>query len=94
MGRSEKKAMAFRYRPEEDAAPALVAAGKGLVAEKILQIAKEAGVPVLQDPAVVAAAAGLQIGDWIPEALFEAFVGILAGLYSVHNGNVDRRARQ
>jgi len=64
-------AAALRY--EEGAhAPKLVAAGRALVAERILEAAREAGVPIRDDPALVSALAQLDVGDDVPTELWQA----------------------
>lgn len=64
-------------------APQVVAAGRGEVAERILERAREAGVPVHHDPALADALAGLALGDEVPEALWAAVAEVLAWAYSL-----------
>jgi FlhB-like protein len=82
-----KKAAALRYEPGSSA-PKLTAAGQGLIAEKILEEAKRAGVPVREDKALAEALAGLQLGDEVPEDLWVAVAQALAWAY-----RLDLRAR-
>ena len=50
MSKSRKnKAVALRYRVEEDAAPVVIASGYGNIAEKIVDIAEQQGIPVFRD---------------------------------------------
>jgi flagellar biosynthesis protein len=53
-------------------APKVVAAGKGPVAERILELAREAGVPTREDSALAQALAELELGSEIPPALYQA----------------------
>jgi flagellar biosynthesis protein len=53
-------------------APKVVAAGKGLVAERILELAREAGVPTREDSALAQALAELELGTEIPAVLYQA----------------------
>ncbi len=65
-------AVALRYSAEL-AAPEVVAKGMDLVAFKIREIAKDAGVPVIPDPPLARALhAAVEVGDHIPEELYEA----------------------
>lgn len=77
---AEKKkiseAAAIRYRPG-DTAPKVIAAGKGAVAEKIVQTAKENEVPLYQDPRLAHMLNLLQLGDEIPPELYEVVAQIL-----------------
>ncbi len=70
-------AVALRYDPEGDAAPVVVAKGERLVAERIKQIAREAGVPIFRDVGLARSLAELGEGGQIPAALYEAVAEIL-----------------
>lgn len=69
-------AIALEYNPNEDA-PKVVATGKGLVAEKIIEEAKKADVPVHEDSKLAGTLSKLEIGDMIPPELYEAVAEIL-----------------
>jgi len=53
-------------------APKVVAAGKGVLAERILELAKESGVPTREDSALAQALAELELGTEIPSPLYQA----------------------
>jgi flagellar biosynthesis protein len=53
-------------------APKVVAAGTGLVAERILELAREAGVPTREEPALAQALAELELNTEIPALLYQA----------------------
>jgi flagellar biosynthesis protein len=77
-----KRATALRYDAESDAtAPKVVATGRGLIAERLLEEAEKAGVPVRHDPALAEALAGLQLGHEVPEELWAAVAEVLAWAY-------------
>ena len=61
-----------RCRYPGHGAPKVVAAGKGLVAERILELAREAGVPTREDSALAQALGELELGHEIPAALYQA----------------------
>ena len=71
-----KQAIALAYDPG-DTAPRILATGKGALAEKILETAKEADVPVYQDEKLAKTLAKLEIGDTIPPELYEVVAEIL-----------------
>lgn len=71
-----KQAIALAYDPA-DTAPRILATGKGALAEKILETAKEADVPVYQDEKLAKTLAKLEIGDAIPPELYEVVAEIL-----------------
>jgi len=64
-------------------APRVVAAGRGHIAAKILEAARDAGVPVHQDPELADALALLALGDEVPDELWAAVAEALAWAYSV-----------
>ena len=75
-----RRATALRYEPGERA-PKIVATGVGLVAERIVAAAREAGVPVRSDPALAQALAALDLGDEVPPAMYVAVAEALAWAY-------------
>jgi flagellar biosynthetic protein FlhB len=70
-------AVALRYDANGDAAPVVVAKGERLVAERIKQIAREAGVPIFRDVTLARSLAELAEGGEIPAELYEAVAEIL-----------------
>jgi flagellar biosynthesis protein len=78
----QSRAAALRYRKGETA-PALVASGRGHVAEAILQAAEEAGIPVREDAVLVEALAHLELGDPVPPELYQAVAEALVWAYGL-----------
>ena len=72
----EKTAVAVAYNPGE-VAPKILAVGKGEVAERIIETAKENDVPFYQDNKLAETLSRLQIGDTIPPELYEVVAEIL-----------------
>jgi len=72
----EKTAVALSYEPG-DQAPKILASGKGYLAEKIMETAKENDVPLYQDSSLAATLAKLEIGECIPPALYDIVAEIL-----------------
>ena len=85
---TRKRAAALRY--EGGGTPRVTAAGKGLIAEKILEEAKKAGVPIREDKALAEALAGLELGREVPEDLWIAVAQALAWAYRL---DVQERKR-
>ena len=75
-----KRATALRYEPGENA-PTVIASGVGVIAERLLEQAREAGVPVTQDPALAEALGLLAIGSEIAPELYGAVAETLAWAY-------------
>lgn len=88
-----KYATALQYSPDTDAAPKVVAAGQGLVAEKIIEKAKEADVPVYQDKNLAKTLSALGIGEEIPPEIYEVVAEILIFIGSVDKSYGERNGR-
>lgn len=73
-------AVALAYAPG-DAAPKVVAKGRGLIAEAIVARAKEHGVFVHESKELVALLSQVDLDDHIPPALYVAIAELLAWLY-------------
>ena len=73
---NQQTAVALAYMPG-DAAPKILATGKGAIAEKIIETAKEADVPFYKDDKLADTLSKLEIGDMIPPELYEVVAEIL-----------------
>ena len=71
-----KQAIALEYDPNEDA-PRVIASGKGALAERIIERAKEVKIPVHQDDKLANTLSRLDIGEMIPPELYEVVAEIL-----------------
>jgi flagellar biosynthesis protein len=71
-----KQAVALSYNPGDEA-PVIVAAGTGIIAEKIIEKAKESEVPLYEDSKLVSTLSKLEIGDMIPPELYGVVAQIL-----------------
>lgn len=80
-----REAIALAYR-QTDAAPRVVAKGKGMVAEQIIAKAKEHGVYVHESPELVALLTQVDIDEHIPPQLYMAVAELLAWLYRIEQG--------
>lgn len=83
---NRKTAAALRYKSDRDAAPRLVAKGAGSVAERILEAAREAGVPIHEDPDLAALLMTLDIDTLIPPEMYVAVAEVLAYIYKLNAG--------
>ncbi|HYF26360.1 MAG TPA: EscU/YscU/HrcU family type III secretion system export apparatus switch protein [Baekduia sp.] len=81
-----RKAIALRYDRGSDAAPRVVASGAGEVAERILERAAAAGVPVREDPMLAQALAQLAVEAAVPEDLWAAVAEVLVWAYALDRG--------
>ncbi len=76
-----KKAIALKYDRKKDDAPKVVGKGKGAIAEKIIQTAKENGIYIKEDPELVEALSSLDIYEEIPEELYKVVAELLVFIY-------------
>jgi len=75
--KKQKIASAIGYKPT-DTAPELLASGRGREAERIIAIAREAGIAVVQDAALASLLDNVKPGDLIPSWCWEAAAKVLA----------------
>lgn len=71
-----KKAVALSYDESKNGAPIIVASGMGYVAEKMVEIARESGVPVYEDNSLATMLTQLELGAEIPTELYQAIIDI------------------
>jgi len=83
MKEEQKKAAALRYCQGIDAAPTVVAKGRGRVADKIIELARSHGVPIREDRTMVEVLSALELYEDIPPELYKAVAEILAFIYKV-----------
>jgi flagellar biosynthetic protein FlhB len=76
-------AVAIRYEDKGMPAPRIVAKGADIVAEKIKEIAKKHGVPIIEDKPIARALFKLELNEFIPEGLYVAVARILAYIYKL-----------
>ena len=78
------KAVALKYEKEKDAAPRVVAKGRGSVAEKIIETAKAHRVPLHEDKNLVQVLEALDLETEIPPELYRAVAEVLAFIYRLN----------
>ncbi|WP_026689917.1 EscU/YscU/HrcU family type III secretion system export apparatus switch protein [Alteribacter aurantiacus] len=76
---TQKRAVALEY--DQSHSPKVKAKGKGYLAEKIIQKAKENALPIQEDPSLVQLLSELEINEEIPEDLYEAVAEVFAFVY-------------
>ncbi len=81
------QAAALGYDRGSDDAPRLLARGGGDVAENIIAVAQEHGIPIERDPDLLQCLAPLDIGGEIPVDAYRAVAEILAFLYEKNSSN-------
>lgn len=88
---TRKSAIALAYQ-DGMLAPKVVAKGRGVLAEAIIERAKEAGVYVHESPALVSLLMQVDMDQHIPPELYLAVAELLAWLYQIEHGGTDKPA--
>nr|WP_300093879.1 EscU/YscU/HrcU family type III secretion system export apparatus switch protein [Sedimentibacter sp.] len=71
-----KRAAALKYDAGKNKAPVVIASGAGYIADKVVEIAEESGIPVYRDDSLSVILSQLDMGTEIPEELFSSVVDI------------------
>ena len=78
------KAVALKYDGKKDKAPRVIAKGRGNIAEKIIDIAKENDVPLYEDKNLIQILEALDLETEIPPELYRAVAEVLAFIYRLN----------
>jgi flagellar biosynthetic protein FlhB len=80
--------IAIKYDRSKHEAPVVVAKGKGYVAGKIRELARQHGIPLVEDkPLAQTLYKSVNIGQYVPAALYKAVAQILAYVYRLKGRN-------
>ncbi len=82
-----KKAVALKYEKEKDRAPRVTAKGRGDIAKRILEIAKEHNIPIREDADLVEVLSKLDLEEEIPADLYRVIAEVLSFIYRINSGN-------
>ena len=74
--KKRKQAIAIQYNPDE-VAPKILASGTGIIADKIIEMAKSSDVPLYEDNKLANTLSKLDIGEYIPPELYSIVAEIL-----------------
>ena len=79
-----RTAVALKYDAATDSAPKVIAKGRGLVAEKIMALAREQGIPMREDPDLVQLLTQIDLAQEIPPTLYKVVAEVLAFVYRLN----------
>jgi flagellar biosynthesis protein len=82
--KAPEKAVALLYDRDRSGAPQVVASGRGEIAARIVETARQAGVHVVEDPDLLEVLARVPVGQEIPVNLYQAVAEVLAFVYRVN----------
>ena len=88
-----KKAVALQY-DVGDSAPVIVASGMGYMAEKIVEVASDSGVPIYEDNSLATILTQLKLGQEIPEELYKAIVDIYVYFLHFDPSAAEKKAQE
>jgi flagellar biosynthesis protein len=88
-----KKAAAVSYDVGKDTSPRVVAKGKGYVADRIIELAREHGIPLHEDRSLVEILVKLDLGENIPYELYQAVAEVLAFIYRIERHVTEGKLR-
>jgi flagellar biosynthesis protein len=80
-----KKAVALGYSEKRDAAPRVLAKGTGLLAERIIELARQHGIYTYTDPDLVEVLSAVDVDSEIPRELYRAVAEVLAFVYRMNS---------
>jgi len=83
--RVTQKAAALKYNSQTDSAPVVKAKGMGIIADRIIEIAKENNIPIKEDPDPVEILMQVDVDKEIPPELYKVVAEILAFVYRLNN---------
>ncbi|THE14455.1 type III secretion system protein [Bacillus timonensis] len=84
------KAVALSYDEKLDAEPKIVAKGKGLIAQNIVEMAEAHSIPIQEDSALVEILGELKLNEGIPEELYQVIAEIFAFIYKMDK-SIEKR---
>ena len=90
--RATNRAVALRY--EGEGAPVVVASGMGYLAERMVEVAAESGVPIYEDNSLATMLSQLALGQEIPDALYQAIVEIYVYFLNFDPEDPDKARRE
>lgn len=83
------RAVALQYDASHSSAPRVVAKGQGELAERILESARQEGIPLYQDPELIEVLSQLDVGTQIQPELYRAVAQVLIYIYKMNQKKKD-----
>jgi flagellar biosynthesis protein len=83
-----KRAAALKYDPQQGGAPKVVAKGRGKTAQRIIDLAREHQIPLVENPGLVKMLDALNIDAEIPPELYQAVAEVLVFVYRLNHGRL------
>lgn len=91
--KKSQKAVALGYEEKKDVAPKVLASGKGLIAQKIIELAAENNIPIHSDADLIEILSVLEIDEHIPVEVYSVVAEIFTHLYEKNEELKQRKLR-
>ena len=88
----DRSAVSLRYDNRVNKSPVVTAKGRGLIAEKIISLAKENNVPIKEDPDLVYLLSQVDLNREIPASLYQVVAELLSFVYRL-NGEYSSKGK-
>jgi flagellar biosynthesis protein len=89
---TRRAAVALQYDAATDSTPKVIAKGRGLVAEKIIALAREQGIPIREDPDLIQMLTQIDLDREIPPSLYKIVAKLLAFVYHLNQSYQCRKS--
>lgn len=83
--RPRKQAVSLEYDRKRDRAPRVTAKGTGLLAERIIELAREHHIPIKEDPDLLQILSQVEIQEEIPPSVYRVVAELLAWVYRLNS---------
>ena len=87
-----RSAVSLRYDSRVNKAPLVTAKGKGIIADKIIALAKENNIPIKEDPDLVHLLSQVDLNREIPASLYQVVAELLSFVYKL-NGEYSAKVK-
>ena len=81
----KRSAVSLKYDSRASKSPLVTAKGKGLIADKIIALAKDNNIPIKEDPDLVQLLSQVDLNREIPASLYKVVAELLSFVYKLNN---------
>ena len=83
--KQNRSAVSLKYDSRVNKSPLVTAKGKGLIADKIIALAKKNNIPIKEDPDLVQLLSQVDLNREIPASLYQVVAELLSFVYKLNN---------
>ncbi len=81
----QKSALSLHFDQQKSQAPKVTAKGKGLMADRIIELARQHDIPVREDPDLVEVLSQVEVNQEVPPSVYRVVAELLAWVYKMNN---------